>query len=319
MSSLSIVESKLLPDALSDTFELRPFAQVKLIAFDLDGTLIKHVNELPGQRLSKLFSIIAHSNVKLTLATGRSLAGVNATLGQLQGLNRIPLVLYNGSVVIRPDERALIAHKSISPDVAMSIATFASDCSNVSAFFYCVNTEAGLFDSGAPTENVYLASHQPTVATVEFNGMPLLPLSELEFSTAKVVAILLEVTQEIFKAYIQEMLRGFSGISVTTSGTRYLEIRPMGSSKAEGLKVLCNQFGIGAENVLAMGDNDNDVELLSWAGLSVCVHHSSDAARRASKFYSTHGAGRAAIEVLEIVRRSQRLFKEGKWHGGFNA
>lgn len=319
MSSLLIAEPKPLPDALSDTFELRPFAQVKLIAFDLDGTLIGHANELPGQRLSKLFSTVAHSSVKLTLATGRSLAGVRAALGQLQGLNRMPLVLYNGSVVIRPDERALIAHKMISSFAAKRISEIASDSTGVSAFFYCVDTEAGLLDSGASTENVYLASHQSIVPAVEFNGMPLQPISELNFATAKVVAILLEVAQETAKENLQVALHGLPDISVTTSGARYIEIRPIGSSKAEGLKLLCSQLGIGVENVLAVGDNDNDVELLSWAGLSVCVHHSSEAARRASKFYSMHGAGRAAIEVLEIIRRSQRLFKEGKRHGGGNA
>lgn len=319
MSSLLTAEPKPLPDALSDTVELRPFAQVKLIAFDLDGTLIGHANELPGQRLSKLFSTVAHSNVKLTLATGRSLAGVRAALGQLQGLNRMPLILYNGSVVIRPDEHALIALKQISPHAAMRIAALAADSADVSAFFYCVDTEAGLLDSAASIENVYLASHQPTASTAEFNGMPLRPISELEFSTAKVVAILLEVAQETSKAHLQATLQNLNGISVTTSGVRYIEIRPIGSSKAEGLKVLCDQLGISEKNVLAVGDNDNDVELLSWAGISVSVHHSSEAARRASKFYSTHGAGRAAIEVLEIVRRSQRLFKERRRHGGFNA
>jgi len=318
MSSLLIAEPKPLPNALSDPDELRTFAQVKLIAFDLDGTLIGHVNELPGQRLSKLFSTVARSNVSLTLATGRSLAGVKAALGQLQGLNRMPLILYNGSVVIRPNEHALIAHNKISSLAAMSIATLVADSVDVSAFFYCIDTEAGLLDSGASTENVYLASLQPVVPTVEFNGMPLHLISELDFSTAKVVAILLDVTQEVSKAHLREKLKGLSDISVTTSGTRYIEIRPTGSSKAEGLKVLCNQLDIGAENVLAMGDNDNDVELLSWAGISICVDKSSDAARRVSKFYSTHGAGKAAIDVLEIIRRAQRLFKVGRRHRNFN-
>ncbi|RYJ00764.1 MAG: HAD family phosphatase, partial [Actinomycetales bacterium] len=48
--------------------------------------------------------------------------------------------------------------------------------------------------------------------------------------------------------------------------TAWLDIAPDGVSKASGLDVLCGRFGIDPADVLAVGDGNNDLEMLRWAG-----------------------------------------------------
>ena len=58
---------------------------------------------------------------------------------------------------------------------------------------------------------------------------------------------------------------------VTYAGLGFLEICPTGVSKAAGLAVVCAQLGVDAADVLAFGDNVNDVPMLVWAGHGVAV------------------------------------------------
>ena len=51
---------------------------------------------------------------------------------------------------------------------------------------------------------------------------------------------------------------------------------PSGVSKAEGLDKICFRLGIGSDDVLAIGDGHNDMEMLQWAGLGVAMGNAPD-------------------------------------------
>lgn len=310
MSSLLTREPKSLPGALSDPEELRPFSEIRLIAFDLDGTLIGKADALPGERLAKLISTIGR-NTHITLATGRTLTGVSKIIEQLTGLNKLPLVLYNGSVLMGTADQLLITHRVISHNAVQDILASCKS-KNLSAFFYSVDPEAHLVNSALTTESVFYLGAPENKPSTDYNGMSLLGFDLMEPGTTKIVAILLECFDAETKSRLEDELSRIGGISVTASSSRYIEIRPAGSSKALGLEELCKRLDITSKQVLAMGDNDNDAELLAWAGISVCVKNASPLARKTSKYFSSYGAGNAAIEVLEIIRRAQRLFKKEK-------
>lgn len=310
MYSSSMHESKPLPNALSNPNELKPFAEVSLIAFDLDGTLIDKADALPGDRLAKLISTVSR-NTHITLATGRTLNGVSKIINQLTDLNKIPLVLYNGSVLMSSLDKALITRREIERNSVRSILQSCEN-KNVAAYIYSVDAEAPLINSAFSTESVYYLGSELNRPHKDYNQMDLLDFQSMDAETVKVVAMLVECFDPEAKQKIESELRLIGGISVTASSKRYIEIRPAGSSKALALEELCNRLNITKDHVLAVGDNDNDAELLAWAGISVCVKNASPLARQTSKYYSSQGAGNAAIEVLEIIRRAKRLFKKEK-------
>ena len=69
-----------LPNVSSPLEDLQPFSKIKLVALDLDGTLLKNSKGVPGERIYALKNSI---NVQLTLATGRALKGAGQTLKKL--------------------------------------------------------------------------------------------------------------------------------------------------------------------------------------------------------------------------------------------
>jgi HAD superfamily hydrolase (TIGR01484 family) len=209
---------------------------------------------------------------------------------------------------MQPEKQALVAHIIIPTDSIFQIISATKQRQTASLFIYTVDPEAKFINNYSSTESVFYVGDREKRPEVDFNGMPVLPYEQMNMFSNKVVAALISVRDAEEKIELLQALMNVPGVSITSSGSIYIEIRPRNSSKALGIKVLCDRYKILPQNVIAVGDNDNDVELLSWAGISVCVSNSSPAARAASKFYSNQGAGNAAIEILEIVRRAQRLF-----------
>ena len=64
---------------------------------------------------------------------------------------------------------------------------------------------------------------------------------------------------------------GLHGINYYIGWTAWLDLAPAGVSKASGLESVCERLGVAADDVLAIGDGRNDVEMLRWAGRGVAM------------------------------------------------
>ena len=63
------------------------------------------------------------------------------------------------------------------------------------------------------------------------------------------------------------------GATASTSGAPFVEVTGPGIDKAFGVQRLCEQLGVAPEEVLAFGDNHNDLEMLLWAGRGVAMEN----------------------------------------------
>lgn len=307
MSLSSTLVPNQLPGHFAPLEELAPFSHIHLIAFDLDGTLLKAPEQAPGERVKQLGGSARRFGTRLTVATGRTLTGAQNTLSALGDLGSTPIILYNGSLVIQPGPRRIVAHRQISSGLVNEVLQVARK-SEANIFIYSVNADEAEFNAELSDWETVLYSGNLPLPDREFNGMPVLALDEVEVITpATAILILLDANND--HTALQATLRALPGISVTSSGHRYIEIRPSGSSKAAGMEDIIRSLGLKQSDVLAVGDNDNDVELLEWAGIGVAVNGASPSAISVSNYISHYGAERAAIEVLDLVRRAKRLHK----------
>lgn len=294
---------------MSPLDELMPFSQIKLVVFDLDGTLLKSLDGKPGERILQLHASARTAGVRITVATGRTLFGAQRVLGALSQLDGLPAVLYNGSVVIQPGTNRLLYRDVIQPSAVMAIVEMALDM-NVKSFFYNFHEKKNLDMASAEgwPEKVTYIGPLPLPLT-EFNGMSVdaYPLGDQDGNDCVAILILPKNTEEASDIYLA--LSKIDGVSTTKSGSKYIEIRPANSTKAVGLTELSKALYLRSDEVIAVGDNDNDVELLQWAGIGVSVSGGSPAAHAASQYTSRYGPERSAIEVLDLIRRAKRLNK----------
>jgi hydroxymethylpyrimidine pyrophosphatase-like HAD family hydrolase len=87
-------------------------------------------------------------------------------------------------------------------------------------------------------------------------------------------------TSEDFARLVEAV--GLHGTSYAIGWTAWLDLAPAGVSKASGLASVCQRLGVGAQDVLAIGDGRNDVEMLQWAGRGVAMGQAVDEVRAAA-------------------------------------
>ncbi len=89
------------------------------------------------------------------------------------------------------------------------------------------------------------------------------------------------------------------GCHPTFSGASFLEVGPAGVTKATGLERLCRRRGIEASDVVAFGDNINDVEMLAWAGLGVAMGNAAPEAKAAAHRVTASNDEDGIAQVIE--------------------
>ena len=77
---------------------------------------------------------------------------------------------------------------------------------------------------------------------------------------------------------------GLHGTDYVVGWTAWMDLSPVGVSKASGLQHVCDELGLSAADVLAIGDGRNDIEMLRWAGRGVAMGQSVDEVKAAADF-----------------------------------
>jgi hydroxymethylpyrimidine pyrophosphatase-like HAD family hydrolase len=99
---------------------------------------------------------------------------------------------------------------------------------------------------------------------------------------------------------------GLHGTNYFIGWTAWLDIAPEGVSKASGMAWVCDDLGIDAADVLAIGDGRNDIEMLQWAGRGVAMGQGPDSVRAAAD----HVTG--SVNDDGAAQELRRWFRDGR-------
>jgi len=156
-------------------------------------------------------------------------------------------------------------------------------------------------------EDVYGVSTTGRGAPIDVNGSRVAWLDRLPANVDAVAALI--VAAEDAHSDVEDALPDLPDMTFTWSRRGIIEVRPRGSDKAVGLSVAVARLGMDRSRVLAVGDSDNDVEMLRWAGTGVCVAGATPAAEAASDYVTSLGAAHGVVEVVRLVRNARRLLR----------
>lgn len=224
----------------------------RLVAFDIDGTLVDRLDQLPDPILEAVQLVLA-AGVPVVLATGRSWHGTRDLFDRL-GLPAGPAVCSNGAVIVSyPPERIVKAITFDPREVIDKVEEFAPGtliAVEEIGVGYRLN---GHFPGGDLTgEMIIEDAHQ--------------------LGSRPVTRIILRDPSASDSDFIQlaEHL-GLHGVTYFVGWSAWLDIAPQGVNKATALAEVAAQMGIAAADVLAFGDGRNDLEMLRWAGRGVAI------------------------------------------------
>lgn len=226
---------------------------VRLIASDLDGTLFG-ADHRPAPRTVAALNGLADQGVVLVAATGRSYFGgldratsTGARLDWFIGSNGGHRV---NAVTRQVAERLVFAAPAVSQVQQVAI-----------------DAGAGLayeHDGWFSYDDTYLAMRPVGPDGPRRSGGPF-----RNHDIGKIFVASDHLTGPELQTAIAAQLP--ANVVATTSSDAFVEITPVGADKGAALARLCDDLSIDADDVVAFGDNHNDLTMLQWAGHSVAV------------------------------------------------
>jgi len=239
-----------------------PSWRPRLVALDIDGTLLKWI-EGEGQTYEQVAPAVhdavrrAHdAGAHIVLASGRSPHGMTtiADLLELEGGEPAWVVASNGAVVFRYPPLEVVHEET--------------------------------FDA-RPAVEAILREHPGVLVAVEERGVGYRvnrPFPAGELSGDMVITDVADlVAQHVSRVIIRDPdstaedfldlagRLGLHGTDYVVGWTAWLDLAPVGVSKASGLAHVADRLGVAAADVLAIGDGRNDIEMLRWAGRGVAM------------------------------------------------
>lgn len=305
---------RLLPDARSSLDALRPFAPIRLIVLDIDGTLLTGSTPRVEAQLLGLHRTLSNTySVRVTLATGRALAGAARVIEDL-GVTS-PVILYNGAIVADPSGSRVFSRRVLLPEAIERGLALALDGGATVLAYNCrpspVQRTLIEPESSGPglVETVTGWTAQDRFPT-DPNGLRI-DWQSLHSPGTPTEATALLVSLPESDSQIQSSFVSLSSASVTASGSQFLEVRPSGVSKAVGLRYLSTYLNLPPESILAVGDNDNDAEMFAQAGIAVAVSGATCLALQSSDYVASKPAAAGVLETLRLVVEARRIEKRG--------
>jgi hypothetical protein len=257
----------------------------KLVALDLDGTLLSGEKVIAESTLT-LIQEAKNTGVKFTIATGRMSRGALRYAEKLE--IDIPIITYNGAVTRSPISDRVYHECKVPAGRAIDAINLLKDEPVLRYVFL--------------HDNVYTDTpHDWTDRYADLLGVEMNFVDDTRELLAEDPTMLVFMVTELKARELTDLLKSEldSQVKITNSTDWFLDVLPIRASKGSALKQLGQRLGIKREEIIAIGDNRNDLEMIEYAGLGVAVANATEEVKQVADYVTTLPISEGVEEVLE--------------------
>lgn len=264
----------------------------RLIAVDVDGTLLDDAKRLPPENREALREA-ADRGIVIAIASGRMVASIER-IQDLLGIDCV-LVAYNGALIVgrRSEGRPVIAHRPLPADVAALLIEFSRDEGYLLNFYH----EDRLYAEDGPRRRPLMDLYARRTG-IEYHIVADLRRF-LGVSPTKAILLAEPEERERLQRHFAARLEGRA--FVTRSEPEYLEFMAHGVDKGAGLREMARHCGLEVDEVMGVGDAENDIGLIRSSGWGVAVANAAPGVKAVARAVTERTNGEGA--VAEAVRR----------------
>lgn len=266
---------------------------IKVIATDMDGTLLDPKGQLDLPRLEKILDKLDQRGIRFVIATGNEVHRMRQLLKYL--VERVVLVVANGARIFEND-KLLQAQTWDDAMVDKALDHFKGRECQDQFVVTCMNggfvkegtvfTELDKFMTPEMIEKLY----QRMNFVDKFD-------SSLFGGVLKMSMV---VGEERSDAVLQEINDLFDGhVRAVSSGYGCIDILQDGIHKAWGLEELLKRWNLKPEQIMAFGDSENDIEMLELAGISYAMENAEESVKEVATKVAPANSQAGVYQVLE--------------------
>lgn len=241
---------------------------IKLVAIDLDGTLLNHKKDILADNIIAINQAV-EQGVKVVVCTGRPFSGTKPYYEQLGFTHDEYLILNNGCSTYTSRDWELLHSHTISIDDVNRLQQLVQKFENI---YVTLTTESHFY---------VIADFIPDIvafdANLVFMEAEMINLEQVASEPEMIFEAMLmgdQATLDLFEANERQQLA--QDYSVVRSQDYLFEVLPKGITKASALKALTEDLAIKPEEVMAIGDAANDLEMLNFAGTGIAMGNASE-------------------------------------------
>ena len=259
---------------------------VKLFVSDLDGTLLPTGDEVSAKNI-KAAQDMSAAGITVTIATGRMYKAALPVAKKLAV--DVPIITYNGAL-IKKVTGEVVYKNCLAPDIVLGVLDF---CKKNNWYVQLYSRDELYYAKSCAESHGYETAQKVAGHEVGAAG--------LRERTEDVTKLLL-ITKgaEETAARINKLQEHFADkLNIVKSNANYAEAVNPGVSKAAALKILAEKLAVPIEEVMAIGDSDNDLPMLKAAGKSIAMGNAAPEVQAHADYVTTSADDEGILHALE--------------------
>ena len=293
---------------------------IKLIASDMDGTLLNSDHKIPKENI-ELIKFAQKNGIQFVVATGR------AYYEALPALNdesiKCDVISFNGGIIYDKNGNIINITPMKLKDLYYTIEILKS--LEISYQLYTKNTiytNSIETDITAYIDLIRANGEEPNEQHLRQEARNRLALGhitevdniELYLNQENNPAIkVIGISNDLEKLkHATELLSGNDNISVTSSGANNVEIMDRKATKGEALKIVAEIHDINLKNAIAIGDNLNDQAMLDIVEYSIAMKNGNKKLKKTAKFITekTNSEGGVADSIMKLLKEKNEFYED---------
>ncbi len=249
--------------------------KIRLLCLDIDGTLLNSRKELLHENIQAVRYAV-DQGVTVAIASGRSMSGMLPVFKDL-GIRPCGVGL-NGGLILDGDvvKQTIMDAELVQIVIATAekygsqIFLSAADC-NYTNGRISDHLKKLIENGGLKSDFVYCS---------DFDGLRKKALEHKE----EIVKIAIKEVEEDHYEQLRRELGEMGLFHVAKSDTFYVDVNPLGCNKGSGVRELAEHLNIPLEEVMCIGDNENDEEMVETAGVGVAMANAVEEVKKKADF-----------------------------------
>lgn len=257
------------------------YKQVKLIAFDLDGTFLDDEKNIPEKNIRAL-QAAAERGIVCLPATGRLATGIPKEVFSLPGVEYV--LASNGATVYHIPTGQAVYRAELSPETGLRLCDYMD---KLPVIYDCFQWERGYMSrsmyrrvpeylSGTPVLMKYVLQLRRPVEDLRRT------LIKRWQPMQKMQMFYLPQDMELRQQQLALLPGLFPELKISSSVPNNIEFNAGGADKWQAISALCTRLGIDPEATVAFGDASNDISMLRGAGMGYAMLNGDEAAKSAA-------------------------------------
>ncbi|KQG49447.1 hydrolase [Acinetobacter pittii] len=270
---------------------------VKILAVDMDGTFLNSKKQYNKARFLKQYEQLKQNNIHFVVASGNQLAKLVTYFPEIN--HEIAFIAENGAHVVDAGQELAFAHLSQQQYVEILKAI---DSSYISTMVICGKKSAYVHRSMNAEDYAKVARYFEKLTVVDdFYALDDL-VCKITFTAQE------NESFAIFEHFQKQSFVADKVLVPVSSGFNFIDLILPDQHKAHGLKLLLQKWQVEPNQVVAIGDNNNDIQMIKSAGYGFAVENAVEALKAVAPYTTVSNEQEGALEVIDLVLQHQPPF-----------